>query len=205
MLEWLKTILGDNYTEEVDKQVSAQIGKDFVARSDFNTLNETKKTLETTISDRDKDIGELRKAAGKGSDLEKQLSELQGKYQADTEALNQQIAKTKLDAALDAAIAKEKGKNPKAIKALLDADKLKLKDDGSVDGLDLAGLKTSDPYLFEIETKRNEGTGHSYGNPADDAKTTGYQTRLTEARAKKDTVAAIQIKQEAAAEGVILL
>ena len=27
MLEWLKDILGDGYTEEIDKQVSNEIGK----------------------------------------------------------------------------------------------------------------------------------------------------------------------------------
>ena len=27
MLEWLKEILGDSYTEEIDKKVSAEIGK----------------------------------------------------------------------------------------------------------------------------------------------------------------------------------
>ena len=27
MLEWLKTILGDQYTEEIDKKVSDEIGK----------------------------------------------------------------------------------------------------------------------------------------------------------------------------------
>lgn len=49
MLEWLKTILGDAYTEDIDKKVSDEIGKQFVSRSDFNTLNETKKTLESTV------------------------------------------------------------------------------------------------------------------------------------------------------------
>ena len=31
-LEWLKGILGDKYTEDIDKQVSAEIGKAFVLR-----------------------------------------------------------------------------------------------------------------------------------------------------------------------------
>lgn len=49
MLDWLKKILGDTYTEDIDKKVSDEIGKQFVSRSDFNTLNETKKTLENTV------------------------------------------------------------------------------------------------------------------------------------------------------------
>ena len=51
MLEWLKTILGDQYTEEIDKKVSEEIGKGFVSRSDFNTVNEAKKGLEKQIGD----------------------------------------------------------------------------------------------------------------------------------------------------------
>lgn len=50
MLEWLKTILGDAYTEDIDRQVSEEIGRLFVSRVDFNTLNETKKTLESTVA-----------------------------------------------------------------------------------------------------------------------------------------------------------
>ena len=51
MLEWLKTILGESYTEDIDRKVSEEIGKLFVSRLDFNTLNETRKTLEKTVND----------------------------------------------------------------------------------------------------------------------------------------------------------
>ena len=37
MLEWLKSILADSYTEEIDKQISQEIGKNFVSKADFNT------------------------------------------------------------------------------------------------------------------------------------------------------------------------
>ena len=30
MLEWLKNILGDSWTEDIDKKISAEIGKFFV-------------------------------------------------------------------------------------------------------------------------------------------------------------------------------
>jgi hypothetical protein len=45
MLDWLKTILGDSYTEEIDNAVSKEIGKGFVARADFNAVNDEKKNL----------------------------------------------------------------------------------------------------------------------------------------------------------------
>lgn len=49
MLDWLKTILGEAYSEEIDKKVSEEIGKNFVARADFNTLNTEKKALADNV------------------------------------------------------------------------------------------------------------------------------------------------------------
>lgn len=43
MLEWLKAILGDGYNEEIDKQISAEIGKGFVAKADFNAAKEAQR------------------------------------------------------------------------------------------------------------------------------------------------------------------
>lgn len=56
MLDWLKTILGEAYSEEIDKKVSEEIGKNFVARADFNTLNTEKKALADTVKERDKQL-----------------------------------------------------------------------------------------------------------------------------------------------------
>ena len=59
MLDWLKPILGDAYTEEVDKKISAEIGKGFVARADFNDLSAAKKKLEDDVKARDKQLEDL--------------------------------------------------------------------------------------------------------------------------------------------------
>jgi|GEM_PF-4661215 len=48
MLEWLKNILGDGYTEDIDKRVSSEIGKAFVSKADFNVANENYKQLMKT-------------------------------------------------------------------------------------------------------------------------------------------------------------
>lgn len=61
------------------------------------------------------------------------------------------------------AILQAKGRNPKAIKALLDMEKIKLKDDGTLEGLDMEGLKESDGYLFDVEETKTVGTGAPKG------------------------------------------
>jgi hypothetical protein len=133
----------------------------FVPRARLNEETEKVKGLNAQLAERDKDIAALKVAAGKGSELENKLTELQSKYDTDTKKLNEQLAAAKLDAALDVAIMGAKGRNPKAIKALIDTSKLKLKDDGTVDGLDLAALQKSDPYLFAVEKTDPKGPGYT--------------------------------------------
>ena len=58
MLDWLKEILGESWTEEIDKKVSDEIGKGFVSRSDFNTKNEELKTAKATLKERDGQIAD---------------------------------------------------------------------------------------------------------------------------------------------------
>lgn len=61
-LEWLKPILGDAYTEKIEKAVSEQIGKGFVSRTDFNELKESKKSTDAQLSEANKTIESLQAA-----------------------------------------------------------------------------------------------------------------------------------------------
>ena len=61
-------------------------------------------------------------------------------------------------------IMKAKGKNTKAIKALLDMENITLKEDGTLIGLDLEGLKKSDGYLFEVEQTHRQGIDGGAGS-----------------------------------------
>ena len=78
------------------------------------------------------------------------------KYKADYEAAvaksQADLGKLMFDFALDKALATAKAKNPKAVKALLDVEKLKL-DGDTIIGLkeQLDPITTSDAYLFDIE------------------------------------------------------
>lgn len=51
MLEWLQSILGDVYTEELDKKLSEEIGKRFVSKTDFTAKNEAVKNLSQRLAD----------------------------------------------------------------------------------------------------------------------------------------------------------
>ena len=123
MLEWLKNILGDNWTEDIDKKISAEIGKGFVAKADFNAVNEAKKAAETQLADANKTI-----AGYKEMDIDairKSAADWQAKAEQAQKDADARVAAVQFDAKLDGAITKAKGRNGKAIKALVDELKAK--------------------------------------------------------------------------------
>lgn len=152
MLEWLKTILGDAYTEEIDKKVSEEIGKNFVARADFNTKNEELKTATGTI----KSLQDAAKAY-EGVDvkgLQQKITDLQGKYDTDLAALRR-------DNAIDLALAGSHARNAKAARALLDLEKVTYQD-GKLSGLEeqMTALRKDNPWLFDGTTTADTGGEH---------------------------------------------
>lgn len=105
---------------------------------------------------------------------EETIKNLEGKLQhysgIDIEKLTQdalfwedKYKKHKLDTAIDTAILKSKGRNIKAIKALIDIDKISFNENGELEGFDIEDLKKSDSYLFDIETTKNQGSGFNQG------------------------------------------
>lgn len=138
MLEWLKTILGDAYTPEIDTAVSQEIGKGFVSRTDFNAktakvteleaqvgqLTESAKTYTTQLA-------ELKKSAGDTEALTKKITEMEEQAKTDKANYEKELAKVKLMAAVDAELTAAGSKNNTAVKAVLEDF---LKDAKIVDG-----------------------------------------------------------------------
>lgn len=165
MLEWLKTILGENYSDEVDKKVSEQIGKDFVARSDFNSLNETKKKLDTDLKDRDKQLEDLKKVDP--AELQKQIETLQEANKTAKAQHEAELKQIKLDSLLEGRLTQEHVVNSKAVRALLDMTKVSLDGENLV-GLDeqLKALKESDKWAFAPAGPAGKGGLRQGGKPA---------------------------------------
>lgn len=168
--EFLK---GLELSEEQINAIMAEHGKDVEAsKSQLAELTTETESLKTQIADRDKDIKSLKKDAGDNEGLSKQLTDLQDKYKTDTETLTQQLNQTKLNGALDTVLSGAKARNPKAVKGLLDMDRVKLTDDGKIEGIDdqLEALRKSDAYLFDEGTKSQYspegGSGSQDTDPA---------------------------------------
>lgn len=160
-LEWLKSILGDSYTDDIDKKVSAEIGKSFVTKTDFNALNESKKTLEKTVSERDGQLDQLKKL--EPEKLQAEITRLQGENTAAKAKYDDDLKQFKKDTLLEAKLLKEGAINSKAVKALLDHSKIAL-DGENLIGIDdqLKSLKESEKWAWNAEPEV-PGAG---GNPA---------------------------------------
>lgn len=137
-------------TDEVIAKITEDYGKNYVAKSQFNQKLEELKQAKTERETVNKELEELRKTNEGNKDLQAQIEAMK-KAAADRDKdYKAQLLALKTDAAIDTALVTAKAKNAKAVKALLQMEKIKLGDDGKLIGLDeqLKSLQTSDAYLF---------------------------------------------------------
>lgn len=166
-MDWLRELLNKAGIEEgkldgLIADISKELPKRFIPKDKYNEVAEAKKRLEADIQERDKQLDDLKKAAGSNEELKKQIEELQEANKKAAEEWQAKMAQMQLDFAIEKALAAAKAKNAKAVKALLDLEKVKL-DGEQLLGLDdqLKTLKETDPYLFGEPGKVGGGT-----NPA---------------------------------------
>jgi predicted RNase H-like nuclease (RuvC/YqgF family) len=163
-MDWVKEILKKAGIEEgkldsVIGDISKELPKYFIPKDKYNEAAEAKKKLEADIQERDKQLEDLKKAAGSNEELKAQIEQLQAENKKAADEWQAKIAQMQLDFAIEKALTTAKAKNAKAVKALLDMEKVKL-DGEQLLGLDdqLKTLKETDPYLFGESGKVGSGT-----------------------------------------------
>lgn len=140
-----------------DEQVNAvwaDYGKNYVSKAQFNTKNEELKVLRGDSKKLNEELEKLKTASAGSEDLKAQIEKLQLERQESEKAMQEKLSMAQRDYHIDLALVNAKAKNTKAVKALLDMDKLKLEDDKLV-GIDeqLELLVKDSPYLFGSEGK----------------------------------------------------
>lgn len=123
---------------------------EYIGKSRFDEVNRKLKTSEKKAADLEKQIADLQKG---GDDAVK--AAVTAKETELNEVHQKEIDSIKRDYAMDTAILKARGKNAKAIKALIDPEK-KLEDE-------IARLQKDEAYLFEGEDDIPGGTGKKGG------------------------------------------
>ena len=196
-MEWLKELLKKAGIEEGKLEgtiadINKELPKYFIPKDKYNEVSEAKKKLEADIQERDKQLEELKKAAGPNEELKKQIETLQTENKKAGEEWQAKMAQMQLDFAIDKALTTARAKNAKAVKALLDMDKVKLDGDQLL-GIDeqLKALKESDSYLFGEPGKVGGGT-----NPPGGAEPKTIDQQIEEAVKAGNTALAIRLKNE---------
>ena len=157
----LKEILG----EELAAQVAEKLGdtkividdENRIPKSRFDEVNEEKNQLKEMLAERDKQLGDLKKQVKDNDQLTAQINDLQAENKKTTEEYERKLSDQRFSFAVEKAVAAAEAKNVKAVKALVDMEKVKL-DGEQVIGLQeqLDALKESDPYLFGADLKGRE-------------------------------------------------
>ena len=142
-LQWIKDIVGDAYTEEIDGKVSQALGERFVARADFNDKATKLKESEALVAS----LQESAKTTA---------AQLDQQSKTDRAAFEKELAQVRLMAAVDAELTAMGSKNNTAVKAVL-ADFLKDAKvvDGKVTSKDATGAVT---LAARVEAMKKDAT-----------------------------------------------
>lgn len=144
--EFLKNL---GLEDDVIDQIMQEHGKGITkAKADYDDVKEQLDTAQTTIAD-------LKKNNADNEKLQATITE----HEATIEKLQKESTQKDFNYKLEDALKSSKAKNLKALKALLDMDKVKLEGD-KIAGLEdqLKALKETDAYLFdEAEAQPNLG------------------------------------------------
>lgn len=202
--------LSQEDAEKIAKASSEEL-KGYVPKSRLDEVIQERDTYKGTLSERDKQLENLKKSSGDNEELKQQIVQMQKENADAIKAKDQEIAKIRLDNAVEKALSENKAKNIKAVIANLDLENAELLEDGTVKGLSeqLDKLKSDEgtAFLFESETQtKPQMRGATPAAAGGTAPTMNeWELRLAEARKNNDNLAAITIKREAAEAGVNLL
>lgn len=154
-MEFLKEILGDELYAQVAEKLENAEGITLANIADGSYVS--KETY-------DADIETAKKEAAGSAEPNGDAEKLKG----ENEKLKEDIAKLKLSSAYELKLVTSGARNSKALRGMIDADKLTLGEDGVLQGYDeqLEGVKNECPWLFE--TPSAQGMKHGESEPVMD-------------------------------------
>ena len=164
--DFLKS-LGIEDKEIIDKildENSTDIGK---AKGSVETLEQRISTLENDIKTKDDTIAELQKKAGDTDALNQKITQLETDKTNLTNELTNKVSQIQKDHAIEGKIRDAKGKNVKAIKALLDMEKITYENNelGGIDDQLTALASAEDSSMLFGDVQGTPPAGTHINNP----------------------------------------
>lgn len=166
--------------EQIDKVMASHGSVVNTTKQELETVTTERDDLKGQLTDRDTQLETLQDKAAGNEELLSQIEQLKTDNTTATQELQSKLDKQSFDFTLDKALTGAKVRNPKALKALLELENIKL-DGEKLLGLDdqLTTLKESDAYLFEME---QQGAPPGDGKPSF---TTGQHQKQTQTAAEQ--------------------
>lgn len=156
-MDWLKDLLkGLGLSDElITKIVEGVEGhyKGWVPKARFDEVNEAKRQAEAALQERDKQLADLKKAAGDSEALRKQIEELQEANKRAAQEYEAKLADLRVSTAVRLAMANE-AHDPDIVLSLIDRSKIVLNEDGTIKaGLEdqLKTLRETKGFLFKTQ------------------------------------------------------
>ena len=143
---------------------SADIGR---AKGELQTYKDKVTELEGKITSKDGEIATLQQKVGDTEALNNQIAQLNTDKTNLTNELNTKVTQIKKDHAIEGRIRDRKGKNVKAIKALLDDEKITFENEqlGGIDEQLDALVAAEDSSMLFGESKPGAPSGTQPGSP----------------------------------------
>ncbi|MGG3278871.1 phage scaffolding protein [Paenibacillus solani] len=176
----LKELLGEELYNQViakagDKHKIALVSDGaWIPKDKFNEVNEAKKKLEGDLSERDKQLADLKKDAGDNEALKEQISKLQESNKEAADKYAADVRELQLNTALKLALGSDVHDADYAI-SQLDKTKIEIGEDGSIKaGLEdqVKSLRESKAFLF-AEKQENTGPTFKGAKPAEGGRGSG--------------------------------
>lgn len=196
----LNEILGESFSQISEdlqkkyKDVDLVDSTSYVEKTELDTANSSIKDYKKQLKDRDTQLEDLKGKASGNEELSSEIERLKAENTKVSQDYEAKISQINFDTKFEKALGDYKPKNAKALKALLDMEKVKLDGDAFL-GLEdqIKSLKESDSYLFEPEIQGGTGKiGTSSSSistnkdkPVDEVKTIGGM--LAKAKAESMT------------------
>ena len=145
-----KDLLDLGLDEEAAQKIIIMHGKDIEKhKADLEARDNEAKALAAQLEEAGQTIESFK--AMDVDAIKAAAEEWKSKAELAQQEAEQKVAAVKFDHALQDALREAKARNPKAVKALLDLEKIKLSDEGGLEGLEeqLTAVKTDNDFLFE--------------------------------------------------------
>lgn len=175
-MDWLKELLKnagieDTKIDEIVGSFNKEVPKYLIPKDKYNELSEAKKDLETQLNTANTTIADLKKGNKDNEELQNKIKQ----YETDLETLKAdsetKIKNLTLDSAIKLALKDNKAKHEDLLIGRFDREKLTIKEDGTIEGLEdqIKGLKEAYKDLFEQplsgKTPPNNGKSNPSYNP----------------------------------------